>query len=191
MAKQNLAKQSRQYRARRIIQSWEKKKNQNEVCSTLYCENGKRTTCDMQKWTEELERYSKSKYQDERKRMKAKKELEEWKEKANEQKTGAGEQRAPRLTMSVVMRSRASFSNGKAVGVDGMSAEILKTLLWTALQKMRNAFEFRYKGPNKEDIETWLRNIIVLIPKQKVVGRFEGQTSGICVQTWQRSTVDV
>ena len=41
----------------------------------------------------------------------------------------------------------------------------------------------RYKGQNKEDIETWLRNIIVLIPKKKVIDRLDGQTRGICVQS--------
>ena len=63
------------------------------------------------------------------------------------------------------MQSRASFSNGKAGGVDGISAEVLKTLPWRALQKIKNAFDLRYKGQNKEDIETWLRNMIVLIPE--------------------------
>ena len=89
--------------------------------------------------------------------MKARKELEEWEEKVKRQKKGTGEQRAPRLTMSVVRRSRASFSNDKAVGVDGIS---LKSLLWRALQKIRNAFDLRYGGQHKEDIETWLRNIV-------------------------------
>ena len=42
MARRNLAKQRRKYRARRIIQSLQKKKNLNEVFSTLYCENEKK-----------------------------------------------------------------------------------------------------------------------------------------------------
>ena len=116
-------------------------------------------------------------------RMKARKELEEWDEKVEKQKKGAGDQRAPRLTMSVVMQSRASFSNGKSVGVDGISAEISKTLPWRGLQKIKNAFESRYKGQNKEAIETWLRNIIVLTPKKKVIEKLEGDTRGICVQS--------
>ena len=61
-------------------------------------------------------------------RGKARKELEELEEKVRRQKKQTGEQRVPRLTMSVVMQSRASFSNGKAVGVDGISAEVLKNL---------------------------------------------------------------
>ena len=48
------------------------------------------------------------------------------------------------LTMSVVMQSRASCSDGKAVGVDGISAESLKTLAWRALQDIKKAFELRY-----------------------------------------------
>ena len=38
MATRNLAKQRRKYRAKRIIQSLQKEKNQNVVCSTLYCD---------------------------------------------------------------------------------------------------------------------------------------------------------
>ena len=49
--------------------------------------------------------------------------------------------------MSVVMQSRASFSNGKAAGVDGISPEVLKSIpSWRALQKIKKlAFEMRYK----------------------------------------------
>ena len=91
--------------------------------------------------------------------------------------------------MSVVMQSRALFSNGKAVGVDGISAEVLKTLPWRALQKIKNAFELRYKGQSQEDIESWLRNIIVLKPKKKVIDRLEVH---LCAELfWQSGTVDV
>ena len=120
-----------------------------------------------------LKRYSGGKYQDEKMRGKARKELEESEEKVRRQKNETEEQRAPRLTMSVVMQSRASFSNGKAARVDGISAEVLKTLPWRALQKIKNAF----------DLETCLRNIIVLKPKKKMIDRLEGQTRGICVQS--------
>ena len=81
------------------------------------------------------------------------------------------------------MQSRASFSNGKAVGVDGISAEILRSISWRALQKNKKVFERRYTGEDKEKIETWLRNIIVLFRKKMVYDRFEGQTRGICVHS--------
>ena len=55
--------------------------------------------------------------------------------------------------------------------------------LRSALQKIKKAFELRYIGRNKEDTDTWLGNIIVLIPKTKVIDRLEGQTRGICVQS--------
>ena len=77
MAKRKLAKQRRKYRASRIIQTLQKAKNKNDGCLTLYCENENGTTCDRQKWNEELERYSRAKYQDEKMRGKARKELEE------------------------------------------------------------------------------------------------------------------
>ena len=41
--------------------------------------------------------------------------------------------------MSVLTQSRASFNSGEAVGVDGISAENLKFLLWKALQKIRKS----------------------------------------------------
>ena len=53
-------------------------------------------------------------------------------------KDEAGEHQAPRLTLSVIMQNRASFSNGKAVRVDGISAEVLKSILWRALQKIKS-----------------------------------------------------
>ena len=42
----------------------------------------------------------------------------------------------PRLTMSLLMQSRASFSNGKAVGMDDVSLEIMKALPRRAVQKI-------------------------------------------------------
>ena len=41
----------------------------------------------------------------------------------------------------------------------------------------------RYEGRHTEDIETWLRNIIVLFPEKEVIDRLEGQTRGNCVQS--------
>ena len=38
------------------------------------------------------------------------------------------------------MQITASFSNGKAVGADGNSAEILKSIPWRALQKIRRTW---------------------------------------------------
>ena len=70
--------------------------------------------------------------------MKARKELDKW-EKRRRHRGGPGESREPRLTMSVIMRSRASFSNGKAVGVDGISAEVLKSIAWRALLKIKKS----------------------------------------------------
>ena len=69
--------------------------------------------------------------------------------------------------MSVLMQGRA-FSNGKVVGIDGISAEILESIPWRVSKKIREAFEIGYFGQNIEKIETWLRNIIVLNPKKNV-----------------------
>ena len=55
--------------------------------------------------------------------MKARRELEKWEERSRKQRERTGGSQEPRLTMSVIMQSRASFLNGKAVGVDGISAE--------------------------------------------------------------------
>ena len=112
---------------------------------------------------------------------KAEKELEEWDEKSKRNRI-MKENEGPKLTMSVLMQSRASFSTGKAVGIDGISAEIIKTIPWRALQKIRRVFKLRYVGSNKEEIQSWLRNIIVLIPKKKMI-KLMGQTRGICIQS--------
>ena len=76
-------------------------------------------------------------------RKKAMEELKDWDERARrcEERNGGGQ--GPTLTMSVLMQSRASFSNGKAVGIDSITAEILKSIPWRALQKIRKAFVMR------------------------------------------------
>ena len=124
-----------------------------------------------------------NKYRDEEMRMKARKELDEWVERCRRQRERTGGSREPRLTMSVVMQSRASFSHGKVAGIAGISAEILQSIPWKALQKISKAFEMWFIGQNNKDIETWLRNIIILIPKKKTIDRLEGQTRGICAQS--------
>ena len=48
--------------------------------------------------------------------------------------------------MSVIMQSRASFSNWKAVGVDGISAEFSNPYLGEPCSKSKKAFEIGYKG---------------------------------------------
>ena len=93
------------------------------------------------KWKEELERCSRNKCQDEEMRMKARKELDKCEKRRRRHRGGAGESREPRLTMSVIMQSRASFSNGKAGGVDGISAEVLNSIAWRALLKIKKTFE--------------------------------------------------
>ena len=65
MAKSNLAKRRRKYTARRIVQTLQKANNKNEGCLTIYLVRTKKgTTCDRQKWNEELERYSTGKNKD-------------------------------------------------------------------------------------------------------------------------------
>ena len=100
-------------------------------------------------------------------RMKAKNELDEWEGRIRRQQDEVGEHQAPRLTMSVVMQRRTSFSNRKAVNVNGISAEVPKSIAWRVLLKINKAFEMRYEGQYKEDIDTWLRSIIVLIPRKR------------------------
>ena len=108
-------------------------------------------------------------------KKKAKEELDARDEKCRSKEKSGGSQ-GPKSTMSVLMQSRASFSDGKAVGIDGISADVFKSIPWRALQKI-------YLVQNKEEIEAWLRNIIVLIPKKRTMNRFGWQTRGICVQS--------
>ena len=69
--------------------------------------------------------------------------MEDWDEKSKRNRI-MKENEGPKMRMSVLMQSRASFSTGKAVGIDGISAEILKTIPRRARQKIRSAFELRY-----------------------------------------------
>ena len=58
--------------------------------------------------------------------------------------------------MSVLMQSRASFSDGKAVGIDGIPAEILRSIPWRALQnKQRQHLAMPVLDCNK-DGQFWL-----------------------------------
>ena len=104
----------------------QKVKSKHVVCHELYCEREGETTSDRQKWKEELGIYSSNKYQDGEMRKKAKEELDEWDEEAEDGKRRIGGRQGPRPTMSVLMQRRASFPNGEAVGIGGISAEMLK-----------------------------------------------------------------
>ena len=178
LAKRELKKQRRRYRAKK---NRARDAEGQEQSNCRYCEEEGEATSDRQKWKKKMERYSRKKYQDEEMKKKARKELDEWEERC--WKGYVWEGQGPGLTMADLMQSGASFSNGKAVGIDGISAEILKSLPWRVLQKIRKAFEMRYLGQNKEEIEAWLRIIIVLIPKKRTMNRMEGQTKRSCVQS--------
>ena len=80
-----ISKQRRKCKARRILQEAQKVKSKQNVCHSVYCEREGEITGDKQRWKEELERYSKKKYQDAEMREKAKEELDEWDEKRQEE----------------------------------------------------------------------------------------------------------
>ena len=121
MVKRALTRQRRKYKARRIIQEVQKGKKHQFVCRVLHCEENDMATRDRQTWKNELERYSRKKYQDDEMKTKAKRELVEWEERSKQERDGGSQGR--RMTMSVLMQNKASFSNGKAVGIDGISAD--------------------------------------------------------------------
>ena len=112
------------------MQEIQKVKSKQHVCHALYCEREGETTSNRQQGKEELERYSRNKNQDDEMRKKAREELKDWDERARrcEERNRGGQ--GPTLTMSLLMQSRASFSNGKAVGIDSITAEILKSIPW-------------------------------------------------------------
>ena len=72
---------------------------------------------------------------------------------------------------------------GKRVGLMLSRLRFSNLFLGELCRKSKMAVEMRYNGGSKEDIETWLRNIIVVIRKKKVIDRLEGQRRGICVQS--------
>ena len=82
VAKRELSKQRRKYKARRILQETQKVKCKQNICHSLYCERQGGTTSNKQQWKEELKRYAKDKYQDDEMKKKTHKELDEWDGKA-------------------------------------------------------------------------------------------------------------
>ena len=50
------------------------------------------------------------------------------------------ESQGPRMTMSVLRRIRVSFSDGKAVGADGDSSEIPKSVPWRVFCRRSERF---------------------------------------------------
>ena len=94
-------------------------------------EDRKERTQDRQMWTKKLERCAKEKYPDDRMKEEAMKELRVWEGEPKMQRgTGVW---SSRWTMLILMQSRASFSEGKAVGVDDVSSENIEALLWRSV----------------------------------------------------------
>ena len=75
--------------------------------------------------------------------------------------------------MSILMQSRVVFASGKAVRVDDLPSEVLKTLPWRVVQKIRAAFQRRYLEYERDSIDTWIRNVIVLVPNKKGIEESE------------------
>ena len=102
ITKRELTKQRRRYKARRIIQEVQKAKKKQNACRELPCEKEGGKASDRQKWKEELERYSRKKYQDDGMNAKAEKELEEWEERSRRQRRDSGENQGKKkkLTLS-------------------------------------------------------------------------------------------
>ena len=71
------------------------------------------TASDRQKWKEELERYSRNKYQDEEISMKARKGVDEWEERSRRQRGGTGESKERRLTVSLIIQTELLSQVGK------------------------------------------------------------------------------
>ena len=73
-----------------MLQDTQLVKNKQNVCHSLFCEGERGTTSDRLKWKEELERFSRRKYQDDEMKKKAKEELDEWDEKGRRNKGRKG-----------------------------------------------------------------------------------------------------
>ena len=125
----------------------------------------------------ELERYPRKKYQDNVMREKAVGTLREWESESHRQKNKG--RWTPKLTMSVLMHSRASFTDGKALGVDDISSEKLTALLYGSVQKIKTACEL-YNGCNKENIETaaheWSNDLGTFLSSMDVKQAFDNVT---------------
>ena len=81
------------------------------------------------------------------------------------------------------MQSRTSFSIGEAEGVDDITSEVLKAIPCRAVAKIRGSFGRGYLAHNKGNMDSCLKNVFVLIPKEVGRERLGGQTHGITVQS--------
>ena len=60
-----------------------------------------------------------------------------------------------------------------------------------SLTEDRKAFEMRYLAQNSEEVETWLKNTIVLISKKKTMNRLEDrEEESMCRVCWPNGIVD-
>ena len=85
----------------------------------------------------------------------------------------------PWLTMTILMESRAPCRNGKAVGIQDISSEVLKASSWRAEQKIKCVFERRYLGYDKESLDSSLEKFIAMMRKKVGIERLERQIHGI------------
>ena len=68
--------------------------------------------------------------------------------------------------MFYVMDSIKTFQNGKAEGLDGVAAEMLKALPWSAILRLRQGFELRLNNlAGGEVYEDWHSILVHCIPK--------------------------
>jgi hypothetical protein len=99
---------------------------------------------DRSKWTEALRRHGLTRYSSEDEKSRTVQCLRELRKRAEEEMRKEGSTKCP-LDMGVLLQTRAKLKVGRAVGSDGVSAAMLKTLSWETLRLVLQAFQSLYQ----------------------------------------------
>ena len=121
---------------------------------------------DRRKWTEALRRHGLTKYASEDEKGRNIQCLRELKKRAEEEARREGIASCP-LDMGVLLQTRAKLKVGRAVGSDGISAAMLKTLSWETLCLVLQAFQSLYRRQIVTP-EPWRKILVTVILKNKL-----------------------
>ena len=121
---------------------------------------------DRSKWTEALRRHGLTKYASDVEKSLTVQCLRELKKRAEEDMRSEGCAKCP-LDMGVLLQTRAKLKVGRAVGSDGVSAMMLKTLPWETLRLVLQAFQSLYQRQIVTP-DPWRKILVTVILKNKL-----------------------
>ena len=137
-------------------------------------------TEDRSKWEEGASQHATSKYEDEEMRIVNNSCIEELRGRA-EWAASLDPSRECPITMALVLRARSRLKEGRAVGADGISCTVLKSLAWTSLRVILCTFQALYRR-EVESPESWRLLRVSLMLKDAKIRRF-AETRALAVSS--------